>query len=146
MLAWHYTIGTHAKTILAGGFVLAATIGVPTGEKPVVWFSTRQDWEPTATKGIMDKGVRRNATMDEMMAEDGLWRFGLSTEALLPWGRLKEVARIRRRMLEGLLSAAHKMGADPYCWYGALEPVPVERCVIQCRMTDDAEWSEPPKR
>lgn len=143
MLAWHYTIGTRAETIMAGGFILPATLHVPTGEKPIVWFSTRQDWEPSATKGIADaRGVHvRSATMEEMIALGGLWRFGLASSELLPWGRLKEAARIRRRMLEGLLSVARKAGADPYDWHGSLQPVPVERCTVQCRLTLDSEWS-----
>ena len=49
-MAWHYTVTVRAALILAEGVIRPATVGVPDGEIPVVWFSTRQFWEPTANK------------------------------------------------------------------------------------------------
>jgi len=51
MLLWHYTKGVHLAKILADGFIRPATAFVDPGEKPIVWFSTDQHWEPTAAPG-----------------------------------------------------------------------------------------------
>lgn len=144
-IAWHYTIGLHATGILRDGVIRGATEGVPLHERPVVWFSTRQSWEPTATKGMIDRlsGRRRDATMEEMFAHGGLWRFGVPASELLPWRKLREAAGITSETANGLLRAAKRAGADPFFWYGSLEPVAVTRCTVQCRLTDSSEWSLP---
>jgi hypothetical protein len=93
---------------------------------------------------LMGDGTESDATLEEMAAaKGGLWRFGVPASTLLPWGRLRDAAHIRHKMLRGLLAAATASGADPYSWYGSIEPVRVERCIIQCRMTATDEWSEP---
>lgn len=73
----------------------------------------------------------------------GLWRFGVPASTLLPWGRLRDAARIRPKTQRALLLTAAECGADPYSWYGSIEPVRIERCIIQCRMTAADEWGEP---
>lgn len=32
-----------------------------------------------------------------------------------------------------------------FFWYGSLEPVAVERCMIQCRLSEGDEWGGPPE-
>lgn len=67
-IAWHYTTGKKAALILESGELRPTNCNVPAGEKPVLWFSLRQSWEPSATKGIVDSrtGRRRDATLTEM--------------------------------------------------------------------------------
>lgn len=85
-IVWHYTTGEKFALILADGEIVPATEGldveqtaefiaeleeiiatggakdvaVPYRERPAVWFSKRQTWEPTATKGIYDARMREN--------------------------------------------------------------------------------------
>ena len=47
--------------IVEGGAIRPAQAFVPRGERPGVWCSSLQDWEPTATKAILDPNVRRGA-------------------------------------------------------------------------------------
>jgi hypothetical protein len=137
--AWHYTIGLRASKILADGTIMPATAGVPAHERPVVWFSTRQHWEPTATKGKIVNGVRSEMTLAEMIRDCcGLWRFGIQIRELLPWRELQTAAGITKETAQRLVRNGRKRGADPACWYGALDPVPVANCQIQ-RLDDDAE-------
>jgi hypothetical protein len=140
-IAWHYTVGARAADILRDGFIRAATEGVPAGELPIVWFSTRQVWEPTATKGYVIDGVRREATMREMIEDgDGLWRFGIPVSGLLAWGPLQQAAGMTRETARRLARAAQRQGADQFFWYGTLAPVAVDRCAIQCIVTLGDEW------
>src|SRR5262245_17530639 len=49
-LVWHYTTTQCLVKILTDGYLKPATAFVKPPEKPVVWFSTNQDWEETANK------------------------------------------------------------------------------------------------
>jgi hypothetical protein len=74
-IAWHYTTLQKAHSIEADGKLRPATTGVPANEKPILWFSLAQEWEPTATKGIVNKGTgeNRNLTIAEMIEYTGGW-------------------------------------------------------------------------
>jgi hypothetical protein len=47
---FHYTTGLKLKQIINSGQIRPSTAHVPPHEKPVAWFSTQDQWEPTATK------------------------------------------------------------------------------------------------
>lgn len=51
---FHYTTGECFINILADGQIKLATERITKDEKPVVWFSFNQDWEPTANKMTAD--------------------------------------------------------------------------------------------
>jgi len=140
LLAWHYTLGVKATDILRDGFIRGAT-AVPTGDRPIIWFSLRQIWEPTATKGRMFAGERPDLTLAEMIDEGhGLWRFGVPKIDLLAWKPLQQKAAISRDMARVLVREAQRAGTDPKFWYGSLEPVAVDRCEIQCILRHGDGW------
>jgi hypothetical protein len=140
VMAWHYTIGLRAQSILSDGLIRPATAGVPAGETPVVWFSTRQHWEPTANKAMAKDGLYiRRLTFEETIERGGGgWRFGLPVDRLVAWRNLSRLANISRETANGLVRAARKSGADPAFWYAALGPVVVAECVIE--RLDGDEW------
>lgn len=109
-MAWHYTINARAVLIFSEGVIRPATAAVPAGEIPVVWFSTRQHWEPTANKGaIDDNGQRVRLTMKQTLDRGGGgWRFGLPTERLLYWRKLIIAAQIVRAHARALEYTARK--------------------------------------
>jgi hypothetical protein len=145
LLAWHYTVGVKASDILRDGFIRGATGDVPTGERPIVWFSTRQIWEPTATKGKMVADLQSETTMSELIEEGhGLWRFGVPKIDLLAWKSLQREAAMSRDTARALARAAHKFGANANFWYGAVEPVAVNRCEIQCILARGDGWGRFP--
>jgi hypothetical protein len=47
---YHYTTGLKLKQIINSGCIKPTTAKIEPHEKPVAWFSTQEQWEPTATK------------------------------------------------------------------------------------------------
>jgi hypothetical protein len=132
-IAWHYTSGRCAIQIVQTEVILPATENVPRGEKPAVWFSLNQSWEPTATKGILDPltGSRRFATMDEMARlAGGCYRFGIDPSRLLCWSALKVKTRMRPKTVRALERVAYKFRSNPSDWMGAMEAVSLRDVVV----------------
>jgi hypothetical protein len=50
-LLWHYTIGYHLPEIIRTGAILPSIEFVPATERPVVWFSSNQEWEHSCDRG-----------------------------------------------------------------------------------------------
>jgi hypothetical protein len=140
-MAWHYTIGLYADSIRDSGELRPATAGVPAGETPVVWFSTRQLWEPTANKGCIDSAGHRIGLTFKQTVEHGGggWRFGVPSDELIPWKRLIDEARIAPDFARGLVKSAQRSGADPAFWYGSLQSVLIARCLIE--RLDGESWT-----
>jgi hypothetical protein len=133
MIAWHYTIRQHLPSILEDAFLRPTTVGVAPPEKPILWFSRNQIWEPTANKmfrasdGSLRFGTRE--TTREMGG--GLVRFGLPTEKLLRWTELHREAHMPTRTRNALVKAAKRDGSNPYDWCGLLEPVSIYECAVE---------------
>ncbi len=47
---YHYTTGLKLRSIINSGAIKPTTAKIEPNEKPVAWFSTQDQWEPTATK------------------------------------------------------------------------------------------------
>lgn len=146
--AWHYTTGHCAIQIVLSGLILPATECVPAREKPVVWFSLNQDWEPTATKGIVDPltGLRRNATTEEMAhLANGLYRFGVLPSCLMSWTDLKSKTRINRKTALALARVAYEMGGNANHWMGTTTAVSL-RHVIDIQKLVNGTWCSNPEQ
>lgn len=132
MIVWHYTTGRCLSAILDAGEIRPATLGVPAHERPIVWFSTNQQFEMTARKGIIRHGQRLTATIREMHDLDGgLFRLGVDPARLLSFAELKQAAHMDAQTIAGLRRAARAVGADPRQWMGTFDPIPVTECVIE---------------
>ena len=79
----------------------------------------------------MIAGQRVWLTARETWEQFGGWRFGLPVAQLLPYAELKVKARISSKMARALERVGRDMRADPSLWYGSLEPVNVDRCLVQ---------------
>lgn len=142
LLAWHYTTVDRLDSIERAGFILPATANVPQHERPVVWFSLHQHFEPTAAKGLIDSstGRRRDATLHEMIELcGGLVRLGLPPRALLTGEALRRAARINAQTWRGLAAAGVKSGGNPAQWFGHVGPVSFTDCNLQ-RMSSAMVW------
>lgn len=142
-LAWHYTVADRVESILTAGHLW----GLPDdclfpGERPVVWFSLNQSFEPTAYKGIIDvrTGLRRDMTWAEMRAE-GIYRFGAPPRALLCGDRLRRAARIPAWLWRNLHDVGLQQKADPTDWFGHVGSMPIDGMRVE-RMTDAERWVE----
>lgn len=134
MPLWHYTTGDCLKRIIRDGEIRPATGLVPDGERPIVWFSRREDWEPTATKTLRGlDGTTRQATMDEMeQLGGGLARIGvLPDTAPYEWLRLKRLSGMSGGQARRLEKAAleNRRRSCPADWRGSFDPVPQSKWV-----------------
>jgi hypothetical protein len=141
-LAWHYTPGVHFSRIMQYGFIRGSTAGVPENEKPVVWFSLDQRFEPTAKKLLQqDDGTVQALSMEKTHAAyGGLFRFGVPPKHLMSGDNLRRRANIQRESWNALVKSALRDGASPNLWYGSLDAVAVASCVIE-RMGADYAWA-----
>ena len=87
-LLWHYTTGHHFKDIVDDGFIRPATSRHTAGERPIVWLSSNQKWEPTSTKiYVAHDGEAWRLSKEELrVSGNGLVRFGVTRRtAKLDW-------------------------------------------------------------
>jgi hypothetical protein len=123
---WHYTSANHYVSIVNDGMIMPATTYVPVGERPIVWFSTEQFWEPTAAKAChRPDGTRHLLTLDGMLEQDILpIRIGVdSTVAPYRWSDLKSLSGMSSETARSLASSGKRMGANPSRWRGTFEVV-----------------------
>lgn len=126
-MIWHYTSSESFISIANDGLVLPTTLYVPAGERPIVWFSTEDFWEPTATKKCSLTG--KMLTLDEMLKHEVLpVRIGVNpTVAPHRWSDLKLLSGINPDTARALASSGKQMGANPSRWRGTFEAVPAEK-------------------
>lgn len=125
-LAWHYTTGEKFLQIVEDGVLVPSDIYVNPPERPVLWFSLNQEWEPTACKHWKDRatGVVSRLTREETHERGrGTVRFGCDPSALIPWDELPRRAHMQRQMSTGLAIVGLQQGAMPSQWMGSLSPI-----------------------
>src|SRR5258708_39361054 len=94
-MIWHYTVGNNFASIYHSGEIQPATAYIAAGEKPIVWFTTEEFWEPTVTKGRRrPDGTIEDLGMDALHAAGFmLWRIGVAPEtAPYTWSELKKLS------------------------------------------------------
>jgi hypothetical protein len=141
-LVWHYTTGDKFIAICDSGVLLQTSVGLSGKEKPVLWFSKNQKWEPTANKICLSPDGKmipldQNGTANE---GNGLVRFGLKKKNVLHWPALIKAARISKTTVQSLEAAGVKQGANPSDWYGSLKSVQVDTCDAIEVMNQNGEW------
>ena len=84
---WHYTAGVYVPRIVNDSLLKPTNVGAPK-ERPLLWFSSHQAWEPTSTKMVRSQyGKARVLTFEEQARQFGCVRFGLPIEdpRLMDW-------------------------------------------------------------
>jgi hypothetical protein len=128
-MIWHYTVGGNFASIYHSGAIQPATAYIEVGEKPIVWFTTEEFWEPTVTKGIRrPDGTVENLGMRELIAEGFLlWRIGVAPEtAPYNWSELKKLSGMPSGIATRLAKVAKKQRGNPSKWRGTFTPVRAE--------------------
>ena len=124
---FHYTTGDRFQGIVAAGEIRPAFQNVEPPEVPAVWLSSAALWEHSATKGVIENGRRREATLDELVRICGcLVRVQVDPNrvALIGFSRLREELQIPRQTFARLLTAGRAMGSRPQLWRAVAAPVP----------------------
>ena len=119
---YHYTTGLKLKQIINSGAIKPTTATIEPNEKPVAWFSTQDQWEPTATK-VPIPG--KQGQLFTAKAQSGLVRItvpGTCAPYLFP--QLPLIAGTSPQACIGLLLAGLELGADPGAWRFTPTPVP----------------------
>lgn len=125
---YHYTTGDRFLRIVATRAILPATAHVAPPEIPAVWLSSAPVWEPSATKGVIENGIRRQASLAELIGLCGcLVRIEIDPAAvrLLEHGAFREELRIPTVVYDRLLAAGLEMGANPANWSAVAGSVPL---------------------
>jgi len=141
-VAYHYTIGRTLRGIVRDGHIKPAVAGVPKGERPTVWFTVRDTFEPTACKLLMAPDGRTRSLSVEETAEvgGGLFRIGVSASELKTWDQWVRESGVSQLMLMGLVLSARKQGSEPGEWLVAFEAVGRSRWV-SVESLRDGTWS-----
>jgi len=125
---YHYTTGDRFLRIVASQAILPATAHVAPPEIPAVWLSAAPVWEPSATKGVIENGIRRQASLAELIGLCGcLVRIEIDPAEvrLLEPCSFREALRIPADVHDRLLAAGLEMGANPANWSAVAGPVPL---------------------
>lgn len=119
---YHFTTGQKLRSIINSGHIKPSTAHIEPHEKPVAWFSTSPEWEPTATKVPIPGKAGQLITAK---AQNGLVRISVQgTCAPYSFQQLPLIAGTSPRTCIGLLLAGLDLGADPSTWRFTPEPVP----------------------
>jgi len=125
---YHYTTGDRFLRIVAARAILPATAHVEPPEIPAVWLSSAPIWELSATKGVIENGARRQASLAELIGLCGcLVRIEVDPAAvrLLKPDAFRKALRIPGVVHDRLIAAGLEMGADPTSWRAVAGPVPL---------------------
>ena len=121
---FHYTIVSRLLNIVIEGEIKPATLFVDRAEKPVVWFSFRQDWEPTATPAYEKNGTVRQITFAELVEIESPARIEIDPAAApLDWRAWRQLAGVRSKIIKGLEAVALRQRASPSDWRMSFVPV-----------------------
>jgi hypothetical protein len=117
-MIYHYTKGFHLPSILASSILVAE------GEKPILWFTTNELWENTI---FVATAPTLTEAHEFMLDLGGLLRISCDNSvALHRWKELREVASIPSKLAVCLYASAIRVGSRPGEWRGSLDAVPVE--------------------
>ena len=120
---YHYTTGIRLRSIINSGSIKPTTANIEPHEKPVAWFSTSPDWEPTATKAPVPGMAGQIMTAK---SQGGLVRITVpGTCAPYIFPQLPLIAGTKPSVCIGLLISGLELGSDPDTWRFTPEPVPV---------------------
>ena len=139
---FHYTTRYHLNKILESRAIEPAREFIPDSERPAVWLTYRDSWEPTATKGIIDPHTekRRDATLQEMIKHaGGLVRIEVDpASAPLTWPDFCVASGCARLVLLGLYESAVEKGSDPKQWRTSFAPIS-EDSFLDIEFLEDVE-------
>lgn len=137
---FHYAPLLYLPRILRSGYLQPSNAGA-TKERPLLWFSTRQDWEPTATKAIWHpKEGFKQLTFAQQAETFGCIRFALPAEdkRLMHWADACKMAGIPAESQAALELLGRRRGADPAHWLAVHEAVMLSE--VEIDIWQETHW------
>lgn len=139
-IVWHYTTGEALLNIWDTEVLSPSRGHFGDDTKPVLWFSSDQDWEPvmqTVHSGA--NGQVLNLSKAEAGREHcGPVRLGLPSEVLRSWDDITRRAGFDETQIQVVRSLAREQGASPEGWMGCLERVSIWDLMIE--VWDGESW------
>ncbi|MGO4329592.1 hypothetical protein AB4Z48_28785 [Cupriavidus sp. 2TAF22] len=142
-LAWHYTTGSHLPTIAQSQGLIPTALPVSAGAAKVLWFSRRQQWDPSAAKTEWKRrDMFRHRPQAGLRAQAPLFRFGLprNDTRLLPWPAITRVAGIDVPEAMVMVTKGLRAGANPTDWLGTMSAIPLADLHFQA--WDGKQWQD----
>ena len=141
-IIWHYTTGQRLSGIAHSGVLRPSAPTRERSEKPVVWFSSKPDWDATANLIVATSGrARRYASKDEtIIVGGGLARIGVAASiAPHDWKDYKKLSGVSPRRAKAMYDRAVAVGSRPNGWRVSFDPVPQSEWRI-VEIWNDFEW------
>jgi hypothetical protein len=142
-MVWHYTVGEKLKLITAARYLRPTDGYVDKDERPALWFSRRDSYEPVACKDIVRGRVRTSLNVEEThRLGGGLIRFGLPAddERLHDWRRFKIESGITQRTARRLERTARRKGSYSAQWSVSYDPIPLEDLTLERYDLESGTW------
>lgn len=144
---FHYTRLSNLQKIKTAGKINQATNFVEPPEMPVVWFSYRQDWEPTATPYLLDKvsGKFQRLTFEEFVRVDIPARIEVApSTAPLDWRTWRETSGVKPKSIKYFKGQALRLNAALDDWRMSYEPVTHDNW-LAIELFVNGQWCEEAK-
>lgn len=139
-LAWHYTTGQKFESIIDSQYLDPKKTITPKNERPILWFSLNQHFEPTAQKSkrsangiILPLGMQGTYELG-----GGLIRFGYPSAQLIEWEKLARKAGMSKAVIQALARVGLEQSANPKHWLGSFKKINIDHCVIE--VFNGSEW------
>lgn len=129
LILHHYAPCIYLPSIIETGTLFTSNAGAP-DEAPLLWFSSNQQWEQTATKIAGDAyGTNlRLLTFAEQWRMMGCCRFSIPAKAkrFMHWNDACQAAGMRRNKKRKMESSGRDLGADPAEWFALAESLGID--------------------
>ncbi len=137
---WHYTTLTKIKIIERDPIL--RPFGKD-GQKPAVWFSKDQTWEPTAAcnhLATLADGTEQFLDMKGLFqVTGGLYRFGvLPEDAPITWEVYRSL--IDPDVGQVMVDGATRLRASPDNWRASLSPIEENKWKVVQMWTEESVW------
>ncbi|HVX09848.1 MAG TPA: hypothetical protein VHC22_01480 [Pirellulales bacterium] len=149
-VVWHYTIRDFFAGIVRDRAIRPAAAFAGGQARAAVWFSTNQDWEPSAAKNLTcADGSARLLQRDELHTI-GITpiRIGVAPSvAPHTWHDFKRDGDLPAKIAGNIVSLAARVNSKPSWWYATFDAVPREQWLAvehfdgwQWRPMPDGMW------
>jgi len=129
-MLFHYTTGQTLQKILAAGKLEPRnSILIPSG-RPIVWFTSRNEWEQTANAIVTEPGTLQPLPLGRTETAKnfgGLARIAVKSDHrdLMQFNKVCKRAQVDHAHRKAIVRLGERLGSRPVDqWWGSLQPVP----------------------
>jgi hypothetical protein len=129
MSNYHYTKAVHLPSIINEGKIRTTLLTGAKKEKPAVWLTTSEEWEPCCSSGKIDPLTNSSKTMslDEMKEIMGVCRIKISEKLpTVTWAKFKHIGGISEELHNELTDFSNNKGGKTNLWNCSLKPITKE--------------------